>query len=131
VVTVGPWSSDVRLLDGADAAVAVRVGTGVLGSVSASGQGDLARSSGDLTLSLVDRSSVAVGDRVVTLGSVGGRPYAPGIAVGTVTAVDPSRGQLTATAVVRPAVDASRLDVVAVVLPAAPAPIGSAARAPS
>jgi rod shape-determining protein MreC len=133
VVAVGPWSSDVRLLDGADAAVAVRVGSGVLGSVSAAGQGDLARSAGDLTLSLVDRSTVAVGDRVSTLGSVGGRPYPPGILVGTVTALDPPRGQLTATAVVRPAVDASRLDIVAVVLPAAPA-TGSgaaAAQAPS
>ena len=34
VVTVGPWSTDIRLLDGADAAVAVRVGAGVLGSVA-------------------------------------------------------------------------------------------------
>ena len=131
VVAVGPWSSDVRLLDGADAAVAVRVGSGVLGSVSAAGQGDLARSAGDLTLSLVDRSTVSVGDRVTTLGSVGGRPYAPGIAVGTVTSVDPPRGQLTATAVVRPAVDASRLDVVAVVLPTPPTAGAAAIRAPS
>ena len=41
VVSVGPWSSDVRLLDGADAAVAVRVGSGVLGSVAAGPPGDL------------------------------------------------------------------------------------------
>ena len=127
VVSVGPWSSDIRLLDGADAAVAVRVGSGVLGSVAAGPPGDLARSPGDLTLSLVDRSTVAVGDRVTTLGSVGGRPYVPGIVVGTVTAVDPPRGQLTATAAVRPAVDPSRLDVVAVVLPSAPG-TGTAAR---
>ena len=63
---------------------------------------------------------MAAGDRVTTLGSVGGRPYVPGIVVGTVTSVDPAQGQLTATAVVRPAVDASRLDIVAVVLPTAP-----------
>ena len=48
---------------------------------------------------------VAVGDRVTTLGSVGGRPYVPGIVVGTVTAVDPVDGQLTATATVRPRFD--------------------------
>jgi rod shape-determining protein MreC len=133
VVSVAPWSSDIRLLDGADAAVAVRVGSGVLGSVAAGPPGDLARSPGDLTLSLVDRSTVAVGDRVTTLGSVGGRPYVPGIVVGTVTAVDPPRGQLTATAAVRPAVDPSRLDVVAVVLPSAPATgtAAAAAKAPS
>ena len=70
---------------------------------------------------------------MTTLGSVGGRPYVPGIVVGTVTAVDPPRGQLTATAAVRPAVDPSRLDVVAVVLPAAPATgtAAAAAKAPS
>ena len=95
--------------------------------------GDAVRAPGDLTLRLVDRSTVAAGDRVTTLGSVGGRPYAPGIVVGTVTSVDPAQGRLTATAVVRPAVDASRLDVVAVVLPAAPATTdgGAAAKAPS
>jgi rod shape-determining protein MreC len=133
VVTVGPWSSDVRLLDGTDAAVAVRAGGGVLGSVAAGVPGRLSRAPGDLTLTLVDRSMVAVGDRVTTLGSVGGRPYVPGIVVGTVTAVDPVDGQLTATATVRPAVDPSRLDVVAVVLPAAPTGNagGTAAKVPS
>jgi rod shape-determining protein MreC len=133
VVTVGPWSSDVRLLDGTDAAVAVRVGGGVLGSVAAGAPGRLTRVPGDLTLTLVDRSSVAVGDRVTTLGSVGGRPYVPGIVVGTVTAVDPVDGQLTATAAVRPTVDPSRLDVVAVVVPSAPAggTGAAAAKAPS
>jgi rod shape-determining protein MreC len=139
VVTVGPWSSDVRLLDGADAAVAVRVGSGVLGSVAGGPQGDVARVPGTLTLALVDRSTVAVGDRVTTLGSVGGRPYVPGIVVGTVAALDPTDGRLTATAAVRPAVDPDRLDVVAVVLPAVPGngtggtggtgPAGAAARA--
>ena len=94
VVTVGPWSSDVRLLDGAEAAVAVRVGDGVLGSVSASAPGEVVRAAGDLTLRLVDRSTVAAGDRVTTLGSVGGRPYVPGIVVGTVVAVTRPRGRL-------------------------------------
>jgi rod shape-determining protein MreC len=131
VVSVGPWSSDVRLLDGADSAVAVRVGSGVLGSV-AGPQGDIARAPGELTLALVDRSTVAVGDQVTTLGSVGGRPYVPGIVVGTVTAVDPALGTLTATAAVRPAVDPNRLDVVAVVLPSTPASSdGAVAKAPS
>lgn len=73
-MTVGPWSSDVRVLEGAEAAVAVRVGSGALGSVAGGAPGDVARSPGDLTLALVDRSAVAVGDRVTTLGSAGGRP---------------------------------------------------------
>jgi len=59
---------------------------------------------------------VTVGDVVKTLGSVHERPYPPGIAVGTVASVDPAAGRLTATAVVRPAVDVARLDVVAVLL---------------
>lgn len=123
VVTVAPMTSNVRLLDGGDAAVAVRVGGGALGSVRGSTPGDAtARARGDLTLTLVDGATVAVGDPVVTLGSVGGRPYVAGVPVGTVTALDPQQGHPTATAAVRPAVDPSRLDVLAVVLPTAPAP---------
>ena len=59
---------------------------------------------------------------VTTLGSVGGGPYPPGLRVGTVTSVDPPRGQLTATASVRPAVDPTTLDVVGVLLPTTRAP---------
>ena len=121
VVTVAPLTSDVRLLDGGDAAVAVRVGGGAMGSVRGATPGAGARVGGDLTLTLVDGATVAVGDPVVTLGSVGGRPYVAGVTVGTVTAVDPQPGRSTGTAAVRPAVDPSRLDVLAVVLPAPPA----------
>ncbi len=58
-----------------------------------------------------------VGDVVSTLGSVDDRPYAAGVVVGTVTAVDPDRGQLTRTATVRPVVDPDAIDVVAVLVP--------------
>ena len=121
VVTVAPLTSDVRLLDGGDAAVAVRVGGGAMGSVRGATPGAGARAGGDLTLTLVDGATVAVGDPVVTISSVGGRPYVAGVPVGTVTAVDPQPGRSTGTAAVRPAVDPSRLDVLAVVLPAPPA----------
>lgn len=135
VVSVGAWSSDVRVLGSADATVAVRVGSqGVLGTVGpapvavGTPAGLPERQKGDLTLSLVDQATVAVGDRVVTLGGVGGRPYVPGIVVGTVVALDPARGLVAGTAVVRPAVAAVRLDVVAVVevTPAGGSPTGSA-----
>lgn len=137
VVAVGPWSSDVRLLGGTDATVAVRVGAGgYLGTVGSTTPPDAPeRPRGDLTLALVDQSTVTVGDRVTTLGSVGGRPYVPGIVIGTVTSLDPPRGGITGTAVVRPAVEAARLDVVAVVLtPASPTtspPAASAASSPA
>ncbi|WP_295699778.1 rod shape-determining protein MreC [Lapillicoccus sp.] len=123
VVSVGPWSSDVRVLGGADLTVGVRVGgarsmgAGSMGAVSATTPPDAPpRPRGMLSLILVDQGHIAVGDLVTTLGSVGERPYAAGLVVGRVASVDPQRGQLTATAVIRPAVDPGRLDVVAVLL---------------
>ena len=50
-------------------------------------------------------SSVAprrVGDVVTTLGSVGERPYVPGIRVGTVRSVDPGVGRLAPTGTIAP-----------------------------
>lgn len=74
------------------------------------------RGPGLLSLTLLQQGSVVVGDKVTTLGSVGGRPFIPDIPVGTVVSLDPDRGQLTSTAVVEPVVDTATLDVVAVVL---------------
>ena len=55
---------------------------------------------------------------VTTLGSVGDRPFVPGIRVGTVRAVQLGVGRLAPTGTVTPAVDTTSLDVVAVVLTA-------------
>jgi len=55
-------------------------------------------------------------DVVTTLGSVGERPYVPGIPVGTVATVHLGVGRLAPTGTVTPAVDTTSLDVVAVVL---------------
>jgi len=66
---------------------------------------------------------------VRTLGSIDEIPYAAGIVVGTVTAVDPDRGQLTRSATVRPAVDADAIDVVAVLVPSARSTPRAATRA--
>ena len=133
VVSVAPWSSDVRVLGGADATVGVRVGaTRVIGSVSAAPVPQAPeRARGQLSLVLSLPGTVRPGDVVTTLGSVGGRPYVPGIVVGRVVSVDPSHGQLTGTAVVAPVVDPSTLEVVGVLLgsprdtPRAPAAMGS------
>jgi rod shape-determining protein MreC len=118
VVAVAPWTSDVLVLGSRDVTVGVRVGKHrILGSVSSQPDPGLPpRAPGDLTLTLVQPGSTHAGDRVTTLGSVGGRPFVPGVPVGTVTSVDPAHGQLGRTAVVRPAVDPSTLDVVGVVL---------------
>ncbi len=121
VVSVAPWTSDVLLLGGPDVAVGVRVGAdGVLGEVSGSAApGASAPEPGLVSVALVERGAMAPGDDVVTLGSVGGRPYVPGVRVGTVSDVEPGVGRLAATGRVVPAVDPTSLDVVAVVLPPA------------
>jgi rod shape-determining protein MreC len=121
VVAVSPWTSDVQVLGSAGSVVAVRVGpAGTFGTVSASAPGDSeSRPRGSLRLSRVVPSTPVVGDVVRTLGSIDETPYAAGIVVGTVTAVDPDRGQLTRSATVRPAVDPDAIDVVAVLLPSA------------
>ena len=56
------------------------------------------------------------GQRLVTFGSVGGRPYVAGIPVGTVTKVTTQPGSLTPTAVVTPFADFTGLGVVGVVV---------------
>ncbi|GAA2746071.1 rod shape-determining protein MreC [Terrabacter aerolatus] len=121
VVAVSPWTSDVQVLGSADSVVAVRVGpAGALGTVSAPAPGDSeSRPRGSLRLELVVPSAPVVGDLVRTLGSIDDTPYAAGLVVGTVTAVDPDRGQQTRSATVRPAIDPDAIDVVAVLVPTA------------
>ena len=128
VVSVAPWTADVLLVGGPDLVVGVRVGgRGVLGQASGSAVTGAPRPApGLLSLGLVERGSAAVGDAVTTLGSVGERPYVPGIRVGTVRSVDPGVGRLAPRGTLEPAVDTTSLDVVAVVLGdprAAPRPV--------
>lgn len=129
VVSVAPWTCDVLLIGSDELTVGVRVGAaGTLASLSGAGAtGARPRPAGQLGLTLVQRGSVAAGDPVITLGSVGGRPFQPGIPVGSVVSVDPSRGQLAPSAAVRPSVDVTRLDIVGVLLSAP----RSAPRAPA
>lgn len=129
VIRVAPGSADVLLLGDAGVVVGVRFGPeGALGSVEARPDPGLpARGHGELTLTVMGDSDVGVGDEVLTLGSPDDIPYAAGIPLGTVTAVDPDRGQLDRTAVVTPHVDTDTLDLVAVVLSGADdAPEGGA-----
>jgi rod shape-determining protein MreC len=120
VVAVGPWTSEVQVLGAAGSSVGVRVGAaGTLGAVGPrSAARYAARPPGTLSLDLVQPGSPVIGDEVMTLGSVGDRPYVPGVPVGTVVAVDPERGLPTRSATVRPSVDLDALDVVAVVVSA-------------
>ncbi|MEU4392932.1 rod shape-determining protein MreC [Kribbella sp. NPDC023855] len=95
--------------------------TMALGFVS--GRGEIG-SSAALDYKLVDlKARPRVGDRIVTWGSSGNAPYVPGVPIGTVTSVTAVRGALGSTALVKPFVDPSRLDLVGIVT-------GPPARAP-
>ncbi|MFB4318340.1 rod shape-determining protein MreC [Actinomadura sp. 21ATH] len=57
-----------------------------------------------------------VGQRLVTLGSQGERPYVPGVPIGVVERIDAPAGGLTRMAYIRPFTRFTTLDVVAVVV---------------
>jgi rod shape-determining protein MreC len=115
VVAVAPWTCDVLLLGSPSLTVAVRAGTaGTLGFVSGSRTSAARR----LSLTTVEGGALRHGDVVTTLGSPGGRPFQPGIPVGTVSAVDAQPGRLTPAVTVVPAADPTTLDVVGILLSA-------------
>jgi len=57
-----------------------------------------------------------VGQRLVTLGSQGERPYVPGVPIGVIERIDAPSGGLIRTAYIRPFTNFTSLDVVAVVV---------------
>jgi len=127
-IDVGPTTSTVLLVVDATSSVGGRLaGTSQIGIVSGTGRQDA------LTMQLLDPlAAVDVGDVVVSFGSEGGRPYAPGIPIGTVAEMRGTEGQLTRSAILVPYADVSRLDIVGVVLRAPEtAPRTTLAPAPS
>ena len=123
VDSVAPWTSDVLVVGGPEVVVGARVGSaGALATVGAGAGAGVSsgadRGPGELGLTLVQVGALAVGDEVRTLGSVDARPFVPGVLIGTVTAVEPSRGRLAPSGTVRPAVDTGALTVVGVLLTA-------------
>jgi rod shape-determining protein MreC len=116
VVSVGSTTSTVLLATDASSVVGVRMaGSGQIGSVTGTGKG--LSGSDLLRLELFDASAVlSPGEQVVTFGSVGGRPFVPGVPIGTVEQVQPSGNSLTKIALIRPYVDFTSLGVVGVVV---------------
>lgn len=112
VKTAGPTTSTVLLAIDPDSSVGVRMEASMeVGFTTGQGMGDL------LDLRLLDgQSAVGPGDRMVTFGSQSGTPYVPGVPVGEVRSVSGTPGSQTRTASVRPYVDFSALDLVAVVV---------------
>ncbi|MEU2558624.1 rod shape-determining protein MreC [Streptomyces longispororuber] len=113
VTTVGPSTATVLLANDPDFTVGTRMEkTDELGF--ASGQGDR-----PLRVQMLNgKAKVKKGDRLVTFGSQADRPFVPGVPVGEVVRIDPSRGDLTRNVYVRPYAGFTRLDVVGVVVEA-------------
>jgi rod shape-determining protein MreC len=88
-------------------------GSGEIGIVQGSGR----RSGSSLKFQLLDSTKpIAPGQRIVSFGSQGDRPYVPGVPIGTVLRLERNPGSLTRTAIVRPYVHFTSIDVVAVVV---------------
>lgn len=116
VVSVSPTTSTVLLATDGSSVVGARLaGSGQIGYVTGMGKG----LSGPYTLQLrLFNADVSLrpGQQLVTFGAIHGRPYVPGVPVGTVIRVERASNPLTGTALVRPFVDFTSLGVVGVVV---------------
>ena len=116
VTQVSSGTATVLLANDASSVAGVRMaGSNEIGEVT--GTGKSMRGSGMLKLSLFDANAVLQpGEQLVTLGSVGDRPYVPGVPVGTIASVSSGAGALTQEALVRPYADFTALGVVGIVV---------------
>jgi rod shape-determining protein MreC len=116
VVRATRTTATVLLIVDTDSVVGGRLGTNLeIGFLRGRGSAD---DNGRLALDLVDNSVVpSKDDAVVTWGSKDGVPYVAGIPIGRVESVVSSPRQSSRLAVIRPFVDFTALDVVAVVVP--------------
>lgn len=116
VTSVGPTTATVELATDASSVVGVRTAkTGIIGEVTGSGQS----MAGDDTMHLTLFNATAIltpGEELVTLGSVDGKPYVPGVPVGFVQSVTSAPGALTQTALITPFADFTGVGVVGVVI---------------
>lgn len=119
VTRVGPQTATVLLATDAASAVGSRVEDskeiGIAQGVGRRGLGS--GGANPIRLQLLDVNAVLrPGQRIVTLGSQGERPYVPGVPIGTVEKVEKTDGSITRTAYIRPFVQFTSLDVVGVVV---------------
>lgn len=112
VQAVNRNAATVVLLTDATVSVGARIaGSEEVGILSGTGRQD------SLEFQVLDPlADLRVGDALVTFGSRGGRPYAPGIPIGEVVGVSGTAGQLARVATVQPFVDVSTLTIVGVVV---------------
>lgn len=112
VTEVSRSTATVQLINDADSQVAVRVrDSRELALVSGASQGS------ELQLELFDPLvQIKPDQRLVTVGSPGGRPFPPGLAVGSVGSVTGDPGSLDRNITITPAVDLTSLDEVNILL---------------
>ncbi|MFI0374166.1 rod shape-determining protein MreC [Actinomadura sp. 1N219] len=119
VTRVGPATATVLLATDQTSSIGSRLESSKeIGIVQGHGRRGLGgHGATPLRFQLLDAAApIQVGQRLVTLGSQGQRPYVPGVPIGVVERIDRSTGGLTRTAYVRPFVKFTSLDVVAVVV---------------
>lgn len=111
VIKTTASTATVMLVTDAESSVGARIaGSEEIGVISGTGEQDW------LDFQLLDPlADVRAGDALVSFGSKGGRPYAPGLPIGEVLSVSGSAGDLSRVAKVRPYVDVSALTIVGVV----------------
>jgi rod shape-determining protein MreC len=111
VVGVGPHTSNVLLAVDPTSTIGVRVtDQAEIGAVTGAARGSL-------RLQMLDQHApLARGAQLVTFGSLGGRPFIPGVPVGEVLQAQSTRGSPIRSVTVRPYVDYTALDVVGVVV---------------
>jgi len=119
VIRADSGTATVLLIIDSASVVGGRLGADLeLGFLSGDGQ---LSDDGRLSLTTMDPRAVPeAGDPVLTWGSQNGRPYVSGVPIGAVVSVEASPRDQTATAVIQPYVDFSSLDLVQVVVGAAP-----------
>jgi rod shape-determining protein MreC len=116
VTSVGRTTSTVELATDASSVVGVRTAkTGIIGEITGSGQSMAGNDTMHLTL-FNATSILTPGEELVTLGSVSGKPYVPGVPVGFVQSVTSAPGALTQTALITPFTDFTGIGVVGVVV---------------
>jgi rod shape-determining protein MreC len=110
-LSVGPFTSTVLLGNDVNFHAGARVeASQEVGHVDGGGRRPM-------TFTLLDsQGGIRAGDRLVTFGDIGNRPFVPEVPIGRVVSVQPANGALTRTAVVAPYVRFSTLDVVGVVV---------------
>lgn len=110
ITTVGPSTATVLLANDPEFTVGTRLEkTSELGF--ATGQGDR-----PMKVELLNgKLKVQKGDRLVTFGSHGSRPFVPGVPIGVVSSVEPV-GDVTRTVYVEPYASFTRLDILGVVV---------------